>query len=85
MYTYRNILEYIDGEYVITNPITETNIKEMRNNMDESDVEEFDKFIEKHWGDKTKRESIPVSTYTSAEDIEDSTPKKRGRKPKAQE
>lgn len=50
LYTYRNILEYVDGEYVITNPITDQNIREMRNNMDESDVESFDKFVEKHWG-----------------------------------
>ncbi len=56
LYTYRNILEYIDGEYVITNPITPGNIKEMRNNMDETDVEAFDKFIEKHWGKQLKKE-----------------------------
>ena len=54
LYTYRNIMEYIDGEYVITNPITDENIKEMRNNMDETDVEAFDKFIEKHWAKKAK-------------------------------
>ncbi|MFR3182318.1 MAG: ATPase, T2SS/T4P/T4SS family [Clostridia bacterium] len=53
LYTYRNIMEYIDGEYVITNPITDENIKEMRNNMDETDVEAFDKFIEKHWAKKS--------------------------------
>ena len=34
LYTYRNILEYVDGEYIMTNPITDANIKEMRNNMD---------------------------------------------------
>ena len=50
LYEYRNILEYIDGEYVITNKISHQNIKEMRLNMDESDAEKFDKFIEKHWG-----------------------------------
>ena len=50
LFEYRNILEYIDGEYVITNSITPTNIKEMRLNMDESDAEEFDKFVEEHWG-----------------------------------
>ena len=49
LYVYRNILEYVDGEYVITNPITDENIVEMRNNMDDNDREEFDKFIEKHW------------------------------------
>ena len=55
LYTYRNIMEYIDGEYVITNPISEQNLKEMRNNMDASDVEEFDKFVEKHWGEQLKK------------------------------
>jgi len=50
LYRYSNILEYVDGEYVLTNPITAVNIKEMRNNMDETDVETFDKFVEEHWG-----------------------------------
>ncbi len=50
LYRYRNILEYVDGEYIVTNPISETNIKEMRLNMDETDLEAFDRFIEKHWG-----------------------------------
>ena len=56
LYTYQNIMEYVDGEYVITNKITDKNLREMRDNMDESDVEEFDKFVEKHWGkQKTKK------------------------------
>ncbi len=50
LYTYRNILEYHDGEYVITNKITDHNIQEMRLNMDDKDLAEFDKFIEDHWG-----------------------------------
>ena len=75
LYTYRNIMEYIDGEYVITNPITKENIIEMRNNMDETDVEEFDKFIEEHWGNMMQ----PVSASLSEEKEE---PKKRGRKAK---
>ena len=74
LYTYRNILEYIDGEYVITNPISEENIKEMRNNMDETDVEAFDKFVEKHWAGK--KQTIPVSANI------DETPKRRGRRKK---
>ena len=68
-------MEYIDGEYVITNPITKENIIEMRNNMDETDVEEFDKFIEEHWGNMMQ----PVSASLSEEKEE---PKKRGRKAK---
>ena len=50
LYAYRNILEYVDGEYIITNPITDENIKEMRLNMDEADAQSFDRFVEKHWG-----------------------------------
>lgn len=73
LYTYRNIMEYIDGEYVITNPITDENIKEMRNNMDETDVEAFDKFIEKHWGKKSN-ETVTVNSEAEKP--------KRGRKSK---
>ncbi len=57
LYRYRNILEYVDGDYIITNPISDVNTKEMRLNMDETDAIAFDKFIEKHWGnsiDKTE-------------------------------
>lgn len=75
LYTYRNILEYVDGEYIITNPISENNLKEMRLNMDEIDLEKFDRFVEKHWGTKTQQ---PVAVG-----IEE--PKKRGRKAKKSE
>ena len=88
LYKYVNILEYHDGTYVLTNPISEHNIREMRNNMDDADVVEFDKFLERNWGIKMKR-------YDDAEDIPDSgvfetvgaaTPTtKRGRKPKKAE
>ena len=54
LYTYRNILEYVDGEYIVTNPISDENIKGMRNNMDDKDLVEFDKFVEKHWSKKEK-------------------------------
>ena len=78
LYTYRNILEYVDGDYIITNPITETNLKEMRMNMNETDAEDFDKFIEKHWGNKlNKKETVQVSAT-----VEEKA-KRRGRKPKA--
>jgi len=68
LYNYVNILEYIDGEYVLTNKISDQNLREMRNNMDESDVEEFDRFIEENWGTKVA-DKQSVTT-------------KRGRKPK---
>ena len=44
LYKYVNILEYHDGVYVLTNPISENNIREMRNNMDDADIEKFDEF-----------------------------------------
>ena len=44
----------VDGEYQLTNKITDQNIHDMRANMDETDAVEFDKFIEKYWG-KTKK------------------------------
>ena len=63
LYVYRNILEYVDGEYIITNPITQENLKEMRLNMDETDLESFDNFVEKHWGNniKSAHETVSVS------------------------
>ncbi len=76
LYTYRNILEYVDGEYIITNPITEVNLKEMRANMDEIDLEKFDRFVEKHWGNQNKQ-TVSVNSMIGEEQ-----PKRRGRKPK---
>ncbi|MBO5478574.1 MAG: Flp pilus assembly complex ATPase component TadA [Clostridia bacterium] len=69
LYTYVNIMEYIDGEYVLTNKISDQNIKEMRSNMDETDMEAFDRFVEENWG--TKASASKENTVT-----------KRGRKPK---
>ena len=48
-YKYVNIMEYIDDAYVMTNKISDTNLIEMRNNMDDSDIEAFDKFVERNW------------------------------------
>ena len=79
LYTYRNILEYVDGEYKITNPITENNLREMRMNMDASDVEAFDKFVERHWGNKLEKETVEVSSA-----VQDDKAKKRGRKKKTE-
>ena len=70
LYKYVNILEYIDDEYVITNKISDTNIAEMRNNMDSSDIEEFDKLVEETWGSSQNQTQKVL------------TGKKRGRKPK---
>ncbi len=79
LYTYRNILEYVDGEYKITNPITENNLKEMRLNMDASDIESFDKFVEKHWGKHTYNDGL---VQVSAGAVDDT--KKRGRRKKTE-
>ena len=72
LYTYVNIMEYIDGEYVLTNKISDQNLREMRSNMDETDAEAFDKFVEENWGTKIKDE----------EGNTEKSPKKRGRKAK---
>ena len=56
LYRSQNVLEYVDGEYQITNKITDKNLAEMRANMDESDLGEFDAFVEKYWGDQIKKE-----------------------------
>ena len=71
LYRYQNILEYHDGVYVLTNKISDRNIAEMRNNMDEADLEAFDKFIEDNWGVK-----LPS--------MADERKETRGRKPKAE-
>ena len=49
LYRYVNILEYVNDEYVITNKISDANLKEMRINMDEADIEDFDRFVERNW------------------------------------
>jgi len=77
LYKYRNILEFRNDEYVITNKISDYNLKEMRNNMDEADIEEFDRFVERNWG-SSKKEAIPVSATVSTE-----APKRRGRPKKS--
>ncbi len=76
LYIHRNILEYVDGEYIITNPITDKNLSEMRLNMDDTDLVEFDEFVKKHWGKTySRKETVEVSATTEE-------PKRRGRKKK---
>ena len=55
LYKYQNILEYHDGTYVLTNKISDKNIREMLNNMDDADAEEFIKFVERNWHTKVAR------------------------------
>ena len=49
--TYRhvNIIEYIDGQYVVKNPISPENISAMRENMSEEDQVLFDNFCENYF------------------------------------
>mgnify|MGYP001137295268 FL=1 len=82
LYTYRNIVEFVDGEYVITNPITDENLRGMRDNMDETDAEEFDRFIERHWKKAKTPETVAVSANNVKIEETEDKPKKRGRKPK---
>ena len=82
LYTYRNIVEFVDGEYVITNPITDENLRGMRDNMDETDAEEFDRFIERHWKKAKTPETVAVSANNVKKEETEDKPKKRGRKPK---
>ena len=80
LYTYRNIVEFVDGEYVITNPITDENLRGMRDNMDETDAEEFDRFIERHWKKSKTPETVAVSANNVKIEETEDKPKKRGRK-----
>ncbi len=79
LYKYRNIMEYQDGKYVLTNPISEENIKAMRNNMDDSDIQGFDDFLQRNWGIKPHVEADEMEPATVG--IEEKR-EKRGRKPK---
>ena len=52
LYKYRNVLEFIDDKLVLSNSISEKNIKEMRINMNDEDQVAFDAFLERNWGIK---------------------------------
>lgn len=80
VYKYVNVVEFINDEYVITNKISEYNLKEMRNNMDESDVEEFDRFVQRNWGQRNQTTSI--SSLLTEDSNKLNKTNKRGRKPK---
>ena len=84
LYKYRNILEYQDGNYVLTNPISEENIKAMRTNMDDSDIQGFNDFLQRNWGIKPPKEFDYNDAVETIANPKEEKPKKRGRKPKAQ-
>jgi len=52
LYKHHNVLEFSNDTYVLTNPISDLNIREMRNNMDDMDIGKFDAFLERNWGIK---------------------------------
>ena len=52
IFAYRNIMEYQDGGYVLTNRITDANLRGMVTNMDDNDSEGFRDFVYKQWGIK---------------------------------
>lgn len=85
LYKYVNILEYHDGTYVLTNPISEKNIKEMRENMDDKDIVAFDEFLLRNWNIKMKSyQEMEEEEYSLDAPVEtEHKPSKRGRKPKA--
>ena len=66
-YRYVNILEYVDDGYVLTNKISDQNIMEMRNNMDDSDLEAFDDFVERNWGTGAKKSKKTKSSILAEE------------------
>ena len=88
LYTYRNIMEYVDGEYVITNPISDENLRQMKENMDDTDAENFEKFIEKHWKKSLNSQrdtvtvGVPAERKNKIDNEIENIPKRRGRKPK---
>ena len=78
VYKYVNIMEYRNDEYVITNKISDTNLREMRRNMEESDVEAFDEFIERCWG--TEKVAVTANSYVQNEvPAIEAAPRRRGR------
>ena len=69
LYKHRNVLEFDGDKYVLTNPISEQNIIEMRNNMEDVYIKEFDAFLERNWGIKPpKREDEIEAEQKAAEE-----------------
>ncbi len=66
-YRYVNIMEYIDDGYVLTNKISDTNLIEMRNNMDDADIDAFDKFVKDNWHVRIKDGYAGVEPITDDE------------------
>ncbi|WP_405152835.1 ATPase, T2SS/T4P/T4SS family [Paenibacillus sp. FSL K6-0108] len=54
-FTSRNVIEYRDGNYIVTAPISIGSITDMRDQMTIQDAERFEQFIQQHWGDTYDR------------------------------
>ncbi|WP_405169915.1 ATPase, T2SS/T4P/T4SS family [Paenibacillus sp. FSL H8-0280] len=51
-FTFRNVVEYRDGAYVATAPISSGSMVDMREQMTLKDAEEFEQFMKQYWGDQ---------------------------------
>ena len=80
LYKYQNVLEFVDDGYVLSNPISEPNIKAMRENMNDNDLVAFDAFLERNWGikppkmmkyDEDGNEILPTKEKTQEEKIQE--------------
>ncbi|WP_338587259.1 ATPase, T2SS/T4P/T4SS family [Paenibacillus sp. Y5S-9] len=50
-FTFRNVVEYRNGAYVATAPISSGSMVDMRDQMTLQDAEKFEQFMKQHWGD----------------------------------
>ncbi|SDC48098.1 pilus assembly protein CpaF [Paenibacillus sp. CF095] len=51
-FTFRNVVEYRNGEYIATAPISSGSMVDMRDQMTLQDAEKFEQFMKQHWGDQ---------------------------------
>ncbi|ETT47650.1 ATPase, T2SS/T4P/T4SS family [Paenibacillus sp. FSL R5-0490] len=51
-FTFHNVVEYRDGAYVATAPISSGCMVDMREQMTLQDAEKFELFMKQHWGDQ---------------------------------
>ncbi|WP_413408273.1 ATPase, T2SS/T4P/T4SS family [Paenibacillus amylolyticus] len=51
-FTFHNVVEYRDGAYVATAPISSGSMVDMRDQMTLQDAEKFEQFMKQHWGDQ---------------------------------
>ncbi|WKL02400.1 ATPase, T2SS/T4P/T4SS family [Paenibacillus amylolyticus] len=50
-FTFHNVVEYRDGAYVATAPISSGSMIDMREQMTLQDAKRFEQFMKQHWGD----------------------------------